>query len=424
MKQTVVLIIISMFIASCSKRIDSQYPFYDIDLEFNPGKQYIAVDCQLDIPANYRSDTLVFYLHRQLALSELTMDGNKKFILNTDSSDIRYMPFATRYEIIADNPVHQKVSVHMEYSGEITEWSGWSPSVISKEWTELGLYYPWYPLNSDFGLFNYEVGISPIKNQNIFLMGSSFKKNDRITYSTDFPTNDIVVCASEDLKIFSDSMGECKLDIVHNTFPDTLLHALRDEINDISGLYNKWFPEGGNRICLVESMREQGGGYARLGGIYLSGLSSEDYFGSRKKYTRYLAHEISHLWWYRADANTWHDWINEGFAEYSALMVLRDFYGQEYFEKWISMKQEAVKGKAPVWHYDRSGRDAHTIFYDKAPLILYDLENKTGRDEFRKLMNKALVQEIGTTSLFLKMLEEEKGEEVAAWFLKKLKDEV
>lgn len=422
MKGTVILLIISMFIAGCSKQKDSVYPFYDIDLEFNPGKQYVAVDCQLDIPAQHRSDTLVFYLHRQLQVSNLEMEGKQEYILNTDSSDIRYMPFATKYEIITDNPSHQNITVHMEYSGEITEWYGWSPSVISKEWTELGLYYPWYPLNPDFGLFNYEVGIIPVRHQDIFLMGSSLKKNDRIIYSTDFPTNDIVVCASEDLKIFSDTMSGCKLDIVHNTFPDTLLHALRDEINDISGLYNKWFPEGGNRVCLVESMREQGGGYARLGGIYLSGLNSNDFFGSRKKYTRYLAHEISHLWWYRADANTWHDWINEGFAEYSALMVLRDFYGQEYFEKWISMKQEAVKGKDPVWHYDRSGRYAHTIFYDKAPLILHDLETKIGKDDFRNFMYSLLEQEAGTTSRVLDVLEKEEGKDISEWFLDKLKN--
>ncbi|MDT8401169.1 MAG: hypothetical protein RQ743_05700 [Bacteroidales bacterium] len=63
------------------------------------------------------------------------------------------------------------------------------------------------------------------------------------------------------------------------------------------------------------------------------GFTKADYYDSRIGYARYPAHEISRLWWLRADANTWEDWLNEGFAEYTALVVLRELYGKEYFEE-------------------------------------------------------------------------------------------
>jgi len=37
-------------------------------------------------------------------------------------------------------------------------------------------------------------------------------------------------------------------------------------------------------------------------------------------------------WWANAPVNSWEDWLNESFAEYSALMAVRELFGAERFE--------------------------------------------------------------------------------------------
>jgi aminopeptidase N len=168
-------------------------------------------------------------------------------------------------------------------------------------------------------------------------------------------------------------------------------------------------------------MREAGGGYARIGGLYLPEFNETDFFESRKSYTRYLAHETAHLWWYRANTNNWEDWLNEGFAEFSALMVLRELYGQEYFNTWIDNKKKTSEGVGPVWHTNRNGDQAYTILYDKAPLLLSDLEERIGTDSFIQLMRDLIINKVSTTNQLMVILEGLEGPETAEWFLNKLK---
>jgi hypothetical protein len=45
-----------------------------------------------------------------------------------------------------------------------------------------------------------------------------------------------------------------------------------------------------------------------------------------------LTHEVAHFWWSGAPSVTWENWLNEAFAEYSALMYVRKFEGVEAFD--------------------------------------------------------------------------------------------
>jgi aminopeptidase N len=196
---------------------------------------------------------------------------------------------------------------------------------------------------------------------------------------------------------------------------------LSTDIKEILTTFNQWFSGSNTSICLVESLREKGGGYARLGGMYLNGLNQTSYFKKRKGYTRYLSHEIAHLWWHRANTNSWQDWLNEGFAEYSALMVLREQYGPVYFDKWLDLKKKKIKDTEPVWHCDRNGKNAYAILYSKAPVLLNKLEQKIGQKKFKKLMKGMLRNQVSTTAEFLDLLEKQQGSETKKWFTTELK---
>lgn len=419
--QLLTIIITVATLVSCRQDNAREFTHYKINMSIDPEDQYIDVDCYLDIQPGNTGDTIYLYLHRQLQIGSLTVNGNKAIFLSHDTSDIRYMPDATRYALIIDQPEENTVNLHLNYSGRITEWNQWSASVIGRDWTEMGLYFPWYPYNPAFNPITYDVKVNHDPEYQTFMIGNEKKEEGYTIYETDSPGSDMVLCMSKELKIISREIDRYNLKIVHKTFSEKLIDSLSCDMESILSLFGQWFPQGNNSVCIVESMREVGGGYARIGGLYLSELNETDFLGLRKPYTRYLAHETAHLWWYRANTNTWEDWLNEGFAEYSALMVLRELYGQEYFNKWIENKKKASEGTGPVWHTNRDGEQAYTILYDKAPLLLYELEGRIGAESFKQLMRDLIINKVSTTSHFMNILEDLEGNETAEWFLNKLK---
>jgi len=422
MKNLLVIIFITLALTSFDKEDTIDYPHYDIKLSIDPEKQFIDVDCILDVPHDNKGNTICFYLHKQLRIEELSVNNNEPFTINRDTSDFRYMPCATRYSLNTHGLKNKKVSLHLKYSGRITEWPEWSANVIGKEWTEIGLYFPWYPYNTHYGLFTYEVEIFTSNEYRTFMIGSEAADNNWAFYRSENPTNDIVLCASKTLKTEEKEIYQYNLRLAHSTFPDSLINTLTSDIRHILLLYNRWFPPGGTTMCLVESMREKGERYSQLGGIFLPGFTCADYYESRTSYTRYLANKISHLWWYRSNPNTWEDWLNEGFAEYSALLVLRELHGHEYFESCIERMREQSVGTDPVWQHDQNGEQAYNILYDKTPLLLYELEQRIGTDPFKQLMWDLLINRVSSTYEFLHVLKELEGKETEEWFLGMLKD--
>jgi aminopeptidase N len=35
-----------------------------------------------------------------------------------------------------------------------------------------------------------------------------------------------------------------------------------------------------------------------------------------------IAHETGHFWWTGAETDSWHDWLNEAFAEYANMLYI------------------------------------------------------------------------------------------------------
>jgi len=423
MKYLLAIILLTISSIGCRQEEARDYSNYRVKLSIEPEEQYLEVDCYWDIARDESTRSVYFYLHNQLQIEEIGVNNNTSFSLSEDTSDIRYMPGATKYvlNIKGLNFNNKTTRLHLKYSGRITEWNEWSPSVIGEEWTEMGLYFPWYPYNPGYAPFTYEVEVVHNGEYRTFMMGNETKDDYYSIYRTANPTNDMVLCMSKDLKIKTRDMHRNSFKLAYTSLSEELTDTLISDIETILDLFNNWFPPGNNQVCIAESMRETGGGYARIGGIYLPGFTESDYYESRKAYSRYLAHEVSHLWWYRANTNTWEDWLNEGFAEYSALMVLRELYGQEYFDKWISNKKLSSSGKDPVWLYDRNGEDAQAVLYDKAPLLLYELEDRIGPGSLKQLMWDLLINRVSNTDEFMTVLEDLEGEETAEWFLGKLK---
>jgi hypothetical protein len=397
-----------------------QHPHYSIDLKVDPTEQTIEVAGTLAFPRDETSpDSLVFYLHEQLELKSLGPAGAPDLGFESGESDIRFLPRARRIVVRSGEGQRRAgvAEIDFAYGGRITDWPGWSANVIGADWTEIGLYFPWFPYNADWGVFTYDLNVACDPGYELVSLGEIRRTEEGWRVSCPDPTNDIVVCLAADLEIHEADLGGNRLRICHFGIPDSTLSALSADIAATMRTFGQWFGAVGRDVWVVESRRAKGGGYGRIGGIFLGGFDGDAYGADRESYNRYLAHELAHQWWYRAPASSWEDWLNESFAEYSALSLIREAFGADSFGERLAEKAEGLAGTPPVWGFDRSGDPAaQRILYDKGPVLLSRLEDRIGRQGFRQLCARAFGDGIAASADLLDLLEAREGPTTRAWF--------
>lgn len=428
------IIVATFFLNSCefnkTKEVNvSEYPFYDINLKINPQNQEIDVTGKLKLNKDSLNQ-LYFYLQKDLNINSFTLNQNNIFEIETGKSDNRFMPQAKKIQLrLIDRRIkNETTEIHFSYNGKLGDLPEYFANIISPEWTEIGLYYPWFPYNPELKPFTYRLTVETDSSYKIFGLGKIEKKQNTWVITNNMPTNDIVVCVSKDIMSYESQIGQSQLTIFHHNFKDTLLRKMSGEISTIVKRYNDWFGENNQNISIIESKRKKGGGYARIGGVFLGGFNPEMYYSNNEGYNRYFAHELGHLWWYKAKTNSWEDWLNESFAEYSALMIIREVFGENAFTKRLDKKRENLFGTKPIWEFDRNrtrteeeSRNVNEILYNKGPILLYELEKEIGKEHYIELCKMLFEKNINTTSEFLETLKLAEGENVSFWFEEMLK---
>ena len=115
-----------------------------------------------------------------------------------------------------------------------------------------------------------------------------------------------------------------------------------------------------------------------------------EYIGTEK----IIAHEIAHQWWYSTVGNDiFKDaWLDESFAEYSALLYLQEMEGEEVFQNYLKEFQSSAAladvdmgGKLKVGSSvaEFAGTGYYTnIVYEKGALFLDTLRTQMGEEAF------------------------------------------
>ncbi|MFO7892716.1 MAG: M1 family aminopeptidase [Longimicrobiales bacterium] len=395
-------------------------PHYRVRLEVDPAARHIRVTGSLTLPAR---DTLTVFLHRQLEVRSFRVAGGPEHEIDADDHGIRYLPEAIRVRV--PSPASRRggrMEVGFEYEGTITDWPEWSASVIGPEWTEIGLYFPWFPYHPDLGPFTYELEVVHDPAYTVAAMGARETHDGVTTFRRSTPTNDMVVTAAPALQVSETRLGESTFRVAETELADATVDSILADVSWLQTFYGDWLGPVAGDLLLVASEREQGGGYARMGGLFLAGFEDDAYLGNRTGYLRYLGHELAHLWWYRADSNTWHDWLNESLAEYSALRAIRERVGKAEYRRRLAAKREEASGTPPIYGLDRNSEHAEAVLYDKGPVLLADLEDRIGSDRFRAFTRLLIEREVTTTTDFLDTLQGMMGREVRRWFEARLRD--
>lgn len=417
---------------------------YDLHLNLDPARHLVSVGGSLVYHAPFDNlKRASFFLNRQFDMQGLGGRGVMGYQYEKEPNhrdNSPFLPDAGLLDVYFETPLKSggTALVQFEYAGQITEWPANSANVVTPDWVELGLNLPWFPLQYDGEPSNltFSLQVTCPSDFQVASYGDSVQEGNTWFFNWGHPTNDIVVVAGRDLRSHNFSSESNRVLLHSVTFSDTTAHMLGEDLLWALERFAGWFgPIRPAEFTLIESPRIQGGGYARRGLVVLGGVNEHDYLTQRENYLRYLAHEAAHAWWWSAPSASWEDWLNESFAEYSALMAVRERYGVEAFNRRMERKREQVAsllptGALPIWEFNRSDtitneklERVEAQLYHKGPLLLHELAERISHRRFFDLCRGMQWAGVRTTSHFLDLLAELEGEDTRSWMEAALKSQ-
>ncbi len=226
---------------------------------------------------------------------------------------------------------------------------------------------------------------------------------------------DIVFFASLNLETRSYKFGSSELLLSHmGTSPEIVRH-LSDDIGAIHLLYSKNFgplSSQKSNYHFIMTTRKNGPSYSRGNFAVMTKMDMSEY----RSLFKVTAHEIGHFWWNKADINSWQDWLNEAFSDYSSFMALRAKYGEKYVTALWQKAQESFYTLPPIMGISRTHKKAQEVLYQKGAYLLHQLRQKTPDKQFFDLIKSTYRSKVVTTDQFIGQIALFYSEEDVAWF--------
>ncbi|HEX8639547.1 MAG TPA: hypothetical protein VF704_00155 [Allosphingosinicella sp.] len=298
-------------------------------------------------------------------------------------------------------------TVRMAYFGRPNPAGDLPINQVSPRLVELSLDGMWLPiLPSLEGNFTVEAMLSGLPADAVVAaQGEVRRPGERVLVRRAQPGFDFAFAASPSFRVVEqDGFTLFAAD------PDAALPRLyREHVASARTFLTGWFgalPGPALRLAIVERPRRSG--YARPGYIVVVDQGAPPQpVGAGK----FIAHEMSHLWFANANATTVDRWLDESTAEYVSLRYVEQAFGAAEREAMLAAKREEA-ARAPPLLAEQSGAG----LYAKGPLLLFALEQRIGRARIDALLSEVARRRIGRTADFLAALMAIAGAADAAWF--------
>lgn len=320
--------------------------------------------------------------------------------------------------LIFNNSTKQSGTVEfvVDYDSDFTGMET-SAEAFTEEWLQIGFYNAWFPvnLNSKKATSKLRVSIDPAYK--VSGSGMISKKGDHWEINQPWASYDNVIIAAKDLNSSQAKKGTATIETVYTDFPEADIQSIISTSQTVLDYFGRIYPKQKESYIkfVVKHSATGGGGYNRPNFISLRlktyGLSTQ----------KTIAHEVAHFWATGADATTWQDWLNESFAEYSALLYVRDNISTETYTDYIEAYKKSSIDAPAIWDFNRSSNAAYTVLYKKGAVILHDLESKIGTDKMFKLLYLKRTLGVKNTADFLDLLEQQTSKDIRNWLETALK---
>lgn len=189
-----------------------------------------------------------------------------------------------------------------------------------------------------------------------------------------------------------------------------LKQALRHCVRDLDGIAGSAHALPPIAVLITDRAM---GAYSRGSFISLTDIENE----TGPSLHRLLCHELAH-YWSRANVNGPDDWINEGVADYLALISYRDRFGADAFDNVLEDYRSRLENMVlpPIWTPETAAHPPYHNRYFAAPLTLYQLEQRVGEGAFRSFLSRVIAEEVATTADLFALIETLFGSETAHYY--------
>jgi len=395
-----------------SENIASSY-HYSGEIQFLPEQGFLKLHWQIAVK-NPEEESISFLLRS--TLNEVNVSGGHVSSFSLGDSqlgdefqqiDITLTPAKTNTPRII-NLDYQGILLPEPMSNKINQ--------ISTSAIELNVDSFWLPMDSRFNqLLTTDLHITvgkgwlPVGAGNI----TSTKTGYRLVNNK--PAIDISFALSKSYLI-SKMAGYTLFDLRENQSGMTKLKSSIDFcINQLNTRYGENDPLTNIDFTIND---RPSSGYARGNYIALTDITDTP----PDRLTQFVCHEIAHHWSGNGKFDTEENWLNEAFAEYVGMMMLREKFGQDAFKQRIAQFQKQIGGKklAPIWTAEINARPEYLVSYRKAPLSLWALEQKIGKAAFEKFIELYMTSKTTSTEQLLKQLLQVTNKKTQNWFIQQL----
>jgi hypothetical protein len=397
---------------------------YEIAANLMVPEKHLEAELTIQLSgARPSSDTLFLILHRDAQLSEITLNDipTTYFFDTSSAAPNRYLPDGRGLSISPKLWSESTVNtLNIRYLLPLNRISH-GTSACTPEWTELAVYSAWYPSNSAYGEFTYSLSLTLPSGYLAFGNAEVKQVLQNFQFSQPLPGTDIAIVASNQLQTRTVTIGNATIRVnsVRLKAAETELYTRNSAaaLELFSDLFGP-LPEAVKRQELqlwINPLRDESS-YARPGFISMQVKDANQYDIDRK-----LGHEIAHFWWRGAPTDSWEDWLNESFAEYSSMILAQQLYGLDSLQKLIKTFRDQATDLPPIFQTPRADDKSAFIVYRKGPILLTDLAQRIGNKAFLSILRAMAGQSLKTTDQLISFISKYSSPEDASWFNDRLR---
>jgi hypothetical protein len=392
-------------------------PHYQVSGRFDLERLTLTNAVTITLPPGRALDE-TFVFSRRFTIDEARVTGPARLTIGTTDK-----PIANLHSLRVVGSGNGVVRLRVRYHGPITDPDD-KEMGASAQRVELGADWMWVPIQDQIALpFTLDADLRGLPAAlTVVSQGTVARRGDRLTIRRRTADIDFVLLAARGLKQVSDSA-----DVeVYARFPeDPLVRIFRKHAVGASRYFEDLLgPMTVRPLRIVVAPRNRADAYARAAYIVIAeaetaGKPLPDKFPERNP-AKYVAHEAGHIWWLGANAQSEDNWVNESFAEYSALRYVEAAFGIE--ERRAAMArfgERAAQSGAMIGH----GRPKSAAVYSRGPLLLFELEERIGRARMDAYLRALATEPSKTTASALRHLSTIAGPEVAKVLEEKLRAE-
>jgi hypothetical protein len=366
-------------------------PHYEIDLSFTPGNERWSASVRV-AGAPCRGETLRLYLHRDIVIGNAVVDQRSVIpILDPAGADRIFVSAARAIDLPCP-----KNSVTLTFDGPAQLHKD-GRNQISADLIELSLYGAWYPLTSDDARASWTMTTRLPSNWRYATPARIEERVDGGGISLRLVSrepSDVVFIASPHFDVATVTDGQATARVfVNRRLGDAQLETAKalgcDGANMTAWLEDLFGPTrfGENtRPDIVFTLRGGPLSYARLPIIVLreETLSKAPERSERLN----IRHEVAHFWSVAKGAQN--EWINEGLAEFLAVMRTGDVEGATARAKIIAGYRAQADSAGAGEPLATAGDDGRGFInrYVRPTLMLDALEGRAGRTAMVAFLRK------------------------------------